>query len=38
MMALKTRIFGEIEIPDDKIIQFSNGIIGFPVKRIRTTV
>ena len=33
MMALKTRIFGEIEIPEDKIIQFSNGIIGFPKMR-----
>ncbi len=29
-MKIKTRIFGEIEIDDDKIIRFTNGIIGFP--------
>ncbi len=29
-MKLITRIFGEIEIEDDKIITFPKGIIGFP--------
>ena len=29
-MVIKTRVFGEIEIDDSKIITFSNGIIGFP--------
>ncbi len=29
-MKVNTRIFGEIEISDDKIITFENGIIGFP--------
>jgi flagellar assembly factor FliW len=29
-MKTNTRIFGEIEILDDKIIRFENGIIGFP--------
>lgn len=29
-MKASTRIFGEIEIEDDKIIRFENGIIGFP--------
>ncbi len=29
-MKINTRIFGEIEISDDKIIHFENGIIGFP--------
>ena len=29
-MVIKTRVFGEIEIDDNKIITFSNGIIGFP--------
>ena len=29
-MVIKTRVFGEIEIDDTKIITFSNGIIGFP--------
>lgn len=29
-MKINTRIFGEIEISDDKIITFENGIIGFP--------
>lgn len=29
-MNIKTKIFGEIEILDDKIIFFENGIIGFP--------
>ena len=29
-MRINTRIFGEIEIADDKIITFENGIIGFP--------
>ena len=29
-MKLKTRVFGEIDIDDEKIITFENGIIGFP--------
>ena len=29
-MKIETKIFGEIEIADDKIITFENGIIGFP--------
>lgn len=29
-MKVTTKIFGEIEIADDKIIVFENGIIGFP--------
>lgn len=29
-MKITTRIFGEVEIADDKIINFANGIIGFP--------
>lgn len=29
-MRVTTKIFGEIEIADDKIIFFQNGIIGFP--------
>ena len=29
-MQILTKIFGEIMIDDDKIIQFPNGIIGFP--------
>ncbi|MCR4705191.1 MAG: flagellar assembly protein FliW [Lachnospiraceae bacterium] len=29
-MKAKTRLFGEIEIADDKIIHFENGIVGFP--------
>ena len=29
-MKLTTRIFGEVEIDDSKIINFPNGIIGFP--------
>ena len=29
-MKIATKIFGEIEIADDKIIVFPNGIIGFP--------
>lgn len=29
-MNVKTRAFGEIEVADDKIITFENGIIGFP--------
>lgn len=29
-MKIATKIFGEIEIADDKIITFANGIIGFP--------
>ncbi|MBE5884363.1 MAG: flagellar assembly protein FliW [Lachnospiraceae bacterium] len=29
-MNINTRIFGEIEIADDKVITFEKGIIGFP--------
>ncbi len=29
-MRINTKIFGEIEIADDKIIHFPSGIIGFP--------
>ena len=29
-MKLATRIFGEVEIDDSKVISFPNGIIGFP--------
>lgn len=29
-MKINTRIFGEVEISEDKIITFENGIIGFP--------
>lgn len=29
-MRINTRIFGEVEISDDKIITFEKGIIGFP--------
>ena len=29
-MKIETKIFGEIEVADDKIITFENGIIGFP--------
>lgn len=29
-MKLTTRIFGEVDIEDSKIIDFPNGIIGFP--------
>ncbi|MBR1476525.1 MAG: flagellar assembly protein FliW [Lachnospiraceae bacterium] len=29
-MKINTRVFGEVEVSDDKIIVFENGIIGFP--------
>ena len=29
-MIINTRVFGEVEITDDKIITFPGGIIGFP--------
>lgn len=29
-MVIETKIFGEIEIADDKIITFESGIVGFP--------
>ncbi len=29
-MFIKTRIFGDVEIDDEKIITFEDGIIGFP--------
>lgn len=32
-MIIKTKVFGEVEITDDKIITFPGGIIGFPDMR-----
>lgn len=32
-MNIKTKAFGEVEIAEDKIITFENGIIGFPELR-----
>lgn len=32
-MKVNTRIFGEIEVSDDKLITFEKGIIGFPELR-----
>lgn len=29
-MTIMTKVFGEITIDDDRIIKFSNGIVGFP--------
>lgn len=29
-MLIHTKIFGDVEISDDKIITFENGIVGFP--------
>ena len=29
-MVIKTRIFGEVTIDDEKMIRFPNGIVGFP--------
>ena len=29
-MKVKTKIFGEIEIDEEKVICFENGIVGFP--------
>jgi len=29
-MLIKTKIFGDVEISDDKILTFEDGIIGFP--------
>ena len=29
-MKIETKIFGEIDIDDEKILHFTNGIIGFP--------
>ena len=29
-MKIETKIFGEIEISEDKIVTFQDGIIGFP--------
>ena len=29
-MLIKTKIFGDVEISDDKILYFEDGIIGFP--------
>lgn len=29
-MKVNTRIFGEIEVDEEKLIQFANGIVGFP--------
>ena len=37
-MKAKTRLFGEIEIEDEKIIQIDQGIIGFPDLRHFTLI
>jgi flagellar assembly factor FliW len=37
-MKAKTRLFGEIEIEDEKIIQIDQGIIGFPELRHFTLI
>lgn len=37
-MKLTTKLFGEIEISDEKIINFGNGIIGFPDLRKFTLI
>lgn len=37
-MRVNTRLFGEIEISDDKIITFSNGLVGFPEMKKFTIV
>ena len=29
-MKIQTKVFGEIEISEDKVITFVNGIVGFP--------
>ena len=29
-MKVNTKLFGEIEIDDDKVITFDGGIVGFP--------
>jgi flagellar assembly factor FliW len=29
-MKIDTRIFGEVEVSEDKVITFANGILGFP--------
>ncbi len=29
-MVIKTRIFGEVTVDDEKLIHFPNGIVGFP--------
>ena len=29
-MKIKTKVFGEVEILEEKIIHFPSGIIGFP--------
>ena len=29
-MKINTKVFGEVEIADDKIIHFPSGIVGFP--------
>ncbi len=37
-MKLETKIFGEIDIEDDKILDFEKGIIGFPDLRKFTLI
>ena len=37
-MRVKTRLFGEIEISDDKIISLVNGLIGFPEMKKYTLI
>ena len=29
-MKVNTRIFGEVEVEEEKLIQFANGVVGFP--------
>lgn len=37
-MKINSRIFGDIDIEDDKILTFENGIIGFPLFRQFTLI
>ena len=37
-MRITTRVFGEIEISEDKIITFEKGIIGFPALKKFTLI
>lgn len=37
-MKINTRVFGEVDIQDEKIITFENGIIGFPALKRFTLI
>lgn len=37
-MKVNTKIFGEVEIEDEKIVEFPNGIIGFPDLKLFTLI